>query len=134
MNMTLAERIKLILRERHTKQVQFARALGISSNYTNLLVNGKKENISDTLAKLIEETYGYTAQWVKHGTGTMVSPLAPSAVKLEFIRKVRRMPDKDVAALLAFADALENVKKCLEAAEGDSDSDEQGLAEDAAEN
>ena len=64
----------------------------------------------------------------------MVSPLAPSAVKLEFIRKVRRMPDKDVAALLAFADALENVKKCLEAAEGDSDSDEQGLAEDAAEN
>ena len=78
MNMTLAERIKLILRERHTKQVQFARALGISSNYTNLLVNGKIENISDTLAKLIEETYGYSAQWVKHGTGTMVSPLAPS--------------------------------------------------------
>ena len=34
MNMTLAERIKLILKERNTKQVQFARALGISSNYS----------------------------------------------------------------------------------------------------
>ena len=104
--------------------------MGISSNYTNLLVNGKKENISDTLAKLIEETYGYSAQWVKHGTGTMASPLAPSAVKLEFIRKVRLMPDEDVAALLAFADALENVKKCLGPAQDSPSSKEQDEKED----
>ncbi len=131
MNMTLAERIKLILRERHTKQVQFARALGISANYTNLLVNGKKDNISETLAKLIEETYGYSAQWVKYGTGAMISPSAPSAVKLEFIKKVRLMPDEDVASLLAFANALEQVKTCMGVAPKKADALEEDTDETA---
>ena len=51
--MTLGERIKIILSERKLKQVDFAETLGVSANYVNQLVNGKKNNISDTLAKLI---------------------------------------------------------------------------------
>ena len=41
--MTLGERIKTILSERNIKQVEFAKALGVSANYVNLLVNGKKK-------------------------------------------------------------------------------------------
>lgn len=67
--MTLGERIKTILSERNIKQVEFAETLGVSANYINLLANGKKLNISDTLAKLIEETYGYSSQWVITGAG-----------------------------------------------------------------
>ncbi len=111
--MTLGERIKLILRERNMKQVDFARGLGVSANYVNLLVNGKKENISAPLAKLIEETYGYTASWVKAGCGPKMKPAALSAAKVEFIKKIQSMPDDEVAALLAFANSLDSVKKCF---------------------
>ena len=40
----LSERIKLILSEHNIKQVDFAETLGISANYVNQLVNGKKAN------------------------------------------------------------------------------------------
>lgn len=109
--MTLGERIKLILSERNMKQVEFAAALGVSANYVNQLVNGKKTTLSDTLAKLIEETYGYPALWVKTGEGEahLSSPLTP--LKLEFLKKVEKMPDDEVTALLAFVNSLESVKK-----------------------
>lgn len=109
--MTLGERIKVILCERNIKQVNFAENLGISANYVNQLVNGKKTNISDTLAKLIEETYGYSAQWIMTGNGEKKSSPAISSAKAEFLKKVQKMPDDEIAALLAFANSLESVKK-----------------------
>ncbi|WP_286167064.1 helix-turn-helix transcriptional regulator [Clostridium sp. D33t1_170424_F3] len=111
--MTLGERIKTILSERNIKQVEFATALGVSANYINQLVNGKKTSISDTLAKLIEETYGFSAQWVMTGEGekNLTPPL--STAKIQFMKKLKKMPDDEVAALLAFANSLDHVKKAL---------------------
>lgn len=111
--MTLGERIKCILSERGIKQVEFASALGISANYVNQLVNEKKNNISDTLARLIEETYGYSAQWIISGEGEKTSSPSLSVAKIEFIKKIQKMPDDEVAALLAFANSLNSVKKTL---------------------
>lgn len=108
--MTLGERIKLILSERNIKQIEFAKALGISANYVNLLVNGKKLKISDTLAKLIEETYGYSAQWIMTGEGDKKSSSSLSAAKIELMKKLQKMPDDEITALLAFANSLESVK------------------------
>lgn len=109
--MTLGERIKIILSERKLKQVDFAETLGVSANYVNQLVNGKKNNISDTLAKLIEETYGYSAQWIMTGCGDKISVPSLSATKIEFLKKIQKMPEDEVTALLAFANSLESVKK-----------------------
>ncbi len=109
--MTLGERIKTILFERNIKQVEFAETLGVSANYINLLVNGKKLNISDTLAKLIEETYGYSSQWVLTGEGEKEASPSFSAAKVEFLKKVQKMPDDEITALLAFANSLESVKR-----------------------
>lgn len=109
--MTLGERIKVILSERNIKQIDFAQALGISANYVNQLVNGKKRNISDTLAKLIEETYGYSAEWIMTGEGEKSATPSFSAVKAEFLKKIPKMPDDEITALLAFANSLESVKK-----------------------
>jgi transcriptional regulator with XRE-family HTH domain len=47
--------------------VDFARAMGISANYVSLLAAGKKQRVSETLAKLIENTYGYRYEWVMTG-------------------------------------------------------------------
>lgn len=109
--MTLGERIKTILSERNIKQVEFAETLGVSANYINLLANGKKLNISDTLAKLIEETYGYSSQWVVTGEGEKEASPSLSAAKVEFLKKVQKMPDDEITALLAFANSLESVKR-----------------------
>lgn len=107
----LSERIKLILSEHNIKQVDFAETLGISANYVNQLVNGKKVNISETLAKLIEETYGYSSQWLMTGTGEKNSTPSLTAIKVEFLKRVQKMPEDEIIALLAFANSLESVKK-----------------------
>lgn len=111
--MSLGERIKAILAQRKLTQVAFAAALGVSPNYVNQLVNGKKVNISDTLAKLIEETYGFSAQWVLTGDGDTGSTPTASAAKQVLLKKVQKMPEDEIAALLAFANSLDNVKKAF---------------------
>lgn len=109
--MTLGDRIKVILHERNIKQIDFAESLGISANYVNQLVNGKKLNISDTLAKLIEETYGYSSNWIMTGNGEKMSSPSLSVAKSEFLKKLSKMSDDEIVALLAFANSLESVKK-----------------------
>ena len=105
--MTLQDRIKVILSEKNLKQTEFANSLGISANYVNLLVNGKKNNLSETLAKLIEETYGYSSEWILTGNGNMYITTDLNSLKLETIKK---MSDSEVAALLAFMTSLETIK------------------------
>ena len=108
--MTLGERIKVILSERNLKQVDFATTLGVSANYVNLLVNGKKDKISETLAKLIEETYGYSARWIMSGEGDKISTPSLTTIKIEFIKKIQKMSDEVIAALLAFSKSFDNIK------------------------
>lgn len=114
--MTLGERLRIILKERNIKQVEFAKVLGVSANYVNLLISGKRGPISDTLAKLIEETYGYSAQWIMNGEGEKMSSPSLSATKIEFLKKIQKMPDDEIMALLAFANSLESVKQTFKTA------------------
>ena len=109
--MTLSERMKCILSERNLKQVEFAKALGISANYVNQLINGKKQTISDTLAKLIEETYGYSATWLTTGVGESRTASMLSPLKMELLKKVQKMSEEEISALLAFARYLEEIKE-----------------------
>ena len=85
---SLGQRIKIILDERKIKQVEFARTLGISANYVNQIVNGKKETISDTLSRLIEERYGYSAYWILTGNGEKLAANEISAEKTAIIKKI----------------------------------------------
>ena len=107
--MTLGQRIKAILKEQKIKQVDFAKALGISANYVNLIANDKKKTISDTLAKLIEETYGYSYQWILDGTGDKLSRKDLTTEKTDIIKKVQKMSDEEVKAVLAFVNTLDNL-------------------------
>ncbi|MEG2584605.1 MAG: helix-turn-helix transcriptional regulator [Oscillospiraceae bacterium] len=109
--MHLSERIKLILQEKHLKQVEFGKVLGVSANYINLIVNGKKDNISDTLAKLIEETYGYSSNWIMTGKGDSLVIKDLSSNKLETIKRIKKLNDKEVQAVLAFVNSLEEISQ-----------------------
>lgn len=109
--MSLGQRLRTILTERNIKQVDFAKVLGISANYVNLLVNDKKGSISDTLAKLIEETYGYSAQWVLDGSGEKLASNELSTEKSEILKKIQKMSACEVRAVLAFVNTLESLNK-----------------------
>lgn len=109
--MTLGERLKLILNERNIKQIDFANALGVSANYVNLLISGKRGPISGTLAKLIEETYGYSAQWVLSGTGEKTVTSEFTAGKAEIMKKIQKMSDSEINATLAFVITLESINQ-----------------------
>lgn len=109
--MTLGERIQTILKEKNVRQVDFAKTLGISASYVNLLVNDKKTNISETLAKLIEEAYGYCARWVLGGVGEKNSECGCSACKAELLKRIDKMTDCEIKAVLAFTKTLETVNR-----------------------
>lgn len=115
--MSLSERIQMVLSECKVKQTEFAESLGISANYVNLIANGKKNNISDTLAKLIEETYGYSSEWILSGNGEKRITDDLTASKIETIKKIKKMSGKEVEAVLAFVNSLEDVQSILNAKE-----------------
>jgi transcriptional regulator with XRE-family HTH domain len=109
--MDLKERIKLILKERRAKQVDFAKVLGITANYVNQLTTGRKTAISEILAKLIEDRYGYAAQWVISGTGERYAQREVSTRRQELIDKINRMSQAQVNAVLAYARSLEELEQ-----------------------
>ncbi len=105
---TLASRIRWIIGEKQIKQVDFARSLGISANYVYLLTSGRKTTISELLARLIESTYGYSAQWVLTGKSPKHDEIAYRDLQSDTILKVKRMDDAELRAVAAFIHSLQN--------------------------
>lgn len=101
---SLAERMRLMILEQKIKQLDFAKAVGVSANYINLLANGKKTNISAALALRIQETYGYSGHWLLTGEGERYYDF--SDTKIETLRRIKSMDNRDVEKVLAFLDDL----------------------------
>jgi Plasmid maintenance system antidote protein len=108
--MTFGERIQTILNECNLKQKDFADALGISASYVNLIVNDKKASISDPLAKLIEETYGYSAEWLKSGVGKKIVTGNIQANRAEILKIINDMSHSEISVTLAFVKTLKSIK------------------------
>ena len=60
--MELKDRLQLILDERKLKQKDLASTIKVTESYVSNMLKGKRSNISESLAMLIEQTYGYSAQ------------------------------------------------------------------------
>jgi plasmid maintenance system antidote protein VapI len=67
----ISDRLGSIFFELNISQKKFADTLGVSFTYINCLINGKRKNISQPLALLIEKLYGYSAQWLLYGEGNV---------------------------------------------------------------
>jgi transcriptional regulator with XRE-family HTH domain len=73
--MGISNRIRTIVSELDISQTQFADTLGVSFTYINCLINGKRNNISQSLAILIQKLYGYSVQWVLYDEGDAVKKI-----------------------------------------------------------
>jgi len=98
LNTTLAERIKIIIKEQNLKQSEFADALGVSANYISLLVTGRKNNVSLTFAKLIDALFGYPAKWVLTGEFDEND----SNIRHRIIQIISKMPENELLKLEQF--------------------------------
>ena len=103
---TLGERIKRIIREKHLKQCEFAKSLGISANYVYLLTSGKKTAISEPLALLIEKIFDYPAKWILTGRLPQESQSSGS-LKDETIRQIKLLNYPELVAVASFIKSLE---------------------------
>lgn len=115
--MELKDRIRLILDEQHIRQKDFANAIKVTESYVSNILKGKRCNISEALALLIEQAYGYSAQWVLTGDGDCyisrfdAPELSPTKRKL--IAEIEKMSEVELDAIKVFIDSLDGYKKAF---------------------
>lgn len=110
--MNLNERIGQILKENGLKQKDLAKELGVTESYISAIMNRRNTNISQALATLIEEKYGYSSQWVLNGTEPRLKVSGKnrtlSDIHQRAILQVERLNTDQIRAVLAFIRYLED--------------------------
>ena len=109
--LTLGDRLKQIIKDQSLKKYTFADSLGVTPSYISLLLKGEKTNISNTLAKLIEEKYGYSLKWIIYGEGEKYKNFDLTDKKKELIKKINKMTDHEINSLIAFILTLKKINK-----------------------
>jgi plasmid maintenance system antidote protein VapI len=80
--MGLSDWLRTIVCDLDISQTKFANTLGVSFTYINCLLNGKRENISQSLAILIQQIYGYSAQWLLYEKGNVMKKTTRRTLKI----------------------------------------------------
>lgn len=115
--MNQCDRIRLILQENKLKQKQFAYEIGVSESYISMLLKKPNINLSQSLASLIEEKYGYNAEWILNGIEPKLKQVRKNKTLSELHQKalaqLEKMSDEQVKAVLAFINSLDELEKSL---------------------
>lgn len=115
--MNLNERIKTILTENGLKQKEMAKDIGVSESYISSIINGRNSKISQSLATLIEEKYGYNSGWVLFGMEPKLKNneknRSLSCLQQKAIFQIERLSPEQVKAVLAFVKSLEEIESAL---------------------
>lgn len=112
--MNLSERIRMILDENHLKQKDLSSEIGVTESYISALLNGRNSNMSQALATLIEEKYGYNSSWVLKGAEPKLKMLSKnktlSDIHKKAILQIEKLNPEQIKAVLAFVNALEEIE------------------------
>ena len=115
--MELKDRFQLILREQQLRQRDLAASIKVTESYVSNILSGKRANISEALALLIEQLYGYSARWVLTGEGNQYvsSNDSPglSLAQRRIIAEIEKMSAEELDALKVFIDSLDDYKKAF---------------------
>jgi transcriptional regulator with XRE-family HTH domain len=79
--MGISDRLRTVVCDLDMSQTKFAETLGVSFTYINCLINGKRGNISQSLAILIQKLYGYSAQWLLYEEGDVLKKIIHRTLK-----------------------------------------------------
>lgn len=113
--MNQCDRIKLILQENKLKQKQLAAEIGVTESYISKLLKDPDIRLSQSLASLIEEKYGYNANWVLNGQEPKLKQFSKnkdlSELHQKALSQLEKMNDEQVKAVLAFINSLNAVEQ-----------------------
>lgn len=116
--MNQCDRIRQILKENKLKQKQFASVIGVTESYISKLLKDPDIRLSQSLAVLIEEKYGYNAEWVLNGTEPKLKQISKdnslSEIHQKALAQLEKMNDEQVKAVLAFINSLDELEKSLQ--------------------
>ena len=115
--MNQCDRVRLILKENKLKQKQFALTIGVTESYISKLLKDPNIRLSQSLAVLIEEKYGYNAEWVINGTEPKLKQISKnnslSEIHQKALAQLEKMNDEQVKAVLAFINSLDELERIL---------------------
>lgn len=123
--MNQCDRIRQILKENKLKQKEFASIIGVTESYISKLLKNPDIRLSQSLAVLIEEKYGYNAEWVLNGTEPKLKQVSKdkslSEIHQKALAQLEKMNDEQVKAVLAFINSLDELEKSLQPAPHNSE-------------
>lgn len=109
-------RIRLILQENHLKQKELAAQLGVTESYVSKLLRDPAIRLSQPLAALVEEKYGYCARWLLTGQEPKKRPQnhrGSSRLHQQAIAQLEELNEGQLRAVLAFLRSLKEVEDLL---------------------
>ena len=123
--MNQCDRIRQILKENKLKQKQFASVIGVTESYISKLLKDPDIRLSQSLAVLIEEKYGYNAEWILNGTEPKLKQISKNKSLSELHQKalaqLEKMNDEQVKAVLAFINSLDELERSIQSTSHNSD-------------
>lgn len=112
--MNLSDRIRVIIVENRLKQKEFAKSINVTESYISKLLRGDS-GLSNSTAMLIEERYGYSADWIINGNDPKMNQKSKTRdltpVQRKIIADVEQMDEAELAAVRAFICSLDEYKK-----------------------
>ena len=116
--MNQCDRIRQILNENNLKQKQFASVIGVTESYISKLLKDPNIRLSQSLATLIEEKYGYNADWIIEGNEPKIKQISKnkslSDIHQKALSQLEKMTDEQVKAVLAFINSLDELEKSFQ--------------------
>lgn len=116
--MNQCDRIRQILKENKLKQKQFASVIGVTESYISKLLKDPNIRLSQSLAVLIEEKYGYNADWVLNGIEPKLKVISKdkslSEIHQKALAQLQKMNDEQIKAVLAFINSLDELEKSFQ--------------------
>ncbi|MBD5526628.1 MAG: helix-turn-helix transcriptional regulator [Lachnospiraceae bacterium] len=116
--MNQCDRIRQILKENKLKQKQFASVIGVTESYISKLLKDPNIRLSQSLAVLIEEKYGYNSEWILYGNEPKLKQISKdkslSELHQKALAQLEKMNDEQVKAILAFINSLDELEKTLQ--------------------
>lgn len=113
--MNQCDRLKCILQENGLKQKQLAIELGISESYISKLLKDPSIRLSQSVATLIEEKYGYHVDWILKGKEPKLKQISKNKKLSELHQKaftqLEKMTNEEIRAVLAFINSLDEIEK-----------------------
>jgi transcriptional regulator with XRE-family HTH domain len=110
---TLSDRFRIILNELNINQTEFAEEIGVSFGYINMVVNGRRSSISQRLARLIEELYGYSDDWLLDGFGEKkANSLNKNSIQHnEILERLKKLSNEELHLLFNYIVTFKNQNK-----------------------